>query len=1310
MTVPVPRVLSPKLCKNVRFSKSGDVVSIEQSNSFLFKLASQTRVHRVGVVFAANSCCASGVNNALSGLYAYLEESGRLFELVGFVGGPHAMTAASNSIIRIDSYGMCSKFNNLGGTELLGYSSFGGVDLDTVKICCIKLGLTSLVIIAASDELASARDLSNLLDGESVTVSIIPQSRNQHVVVSGGICSTSLGFDSARRILAEFAGNIAVDCISSKKYWHFINCGDAALVTEVALLIRANICVTESDKSVGIREWVSRVAELIEQRVEKGMRSGVVMVSQCAFSRTHEMERLRDELAVVAETTFPMPEHMARRLLSKESFGVLEKLPKEIKTNLLRKKDDHGRPKLSYWSPEEYLVDLVKAELKQRAIMKVDLTFRAHFLAHESRCPIPTPFDCVLGSTLGRTAAAFIIQNLHGYMVSVQGMGKSLDEWLACGIPISAPGVIQQRGYSCTAPVEAALKKLESVWAFQSRYRSFGPLQLPNASFELDPEFLPLTVMSERDDITKYLDNQVDVVDQPAARKWSGTEPPIRLPLRNFKDMSPLELQRRDYQPRIPGYLSEPFACIASDVCARVCTDHELVESVFPHSAKLLPVEIVSTTAGATNAISSGVSTPAYVVKPQQLLRRHTWRMTEEDDCSVMSEPSSSSEDDETSPVSVARMEARIKLPLFQKFVDDLRDTSEHPRRLMSPKSSRRTLPPEHPQLVKSNDIIWNRGVQGLRQESTDSSLSTGGTGRTTKHVDRPPMRIGVVFMCSQVPGCHNVVTGLFDYLSGCSAGGELIGFLGGPTGLRNGWFQLMTRELIDHYRNQGGQDLLGHFGESLVTEQDYAASAKVIQNLSLQGLVIVGNLEGQLAAALLTERFLAEGIETNVISVPASAENEIPFIRQSIGCDTVTRVFSSAISNLWTECHSSRHRWYFVRLMSHHVSHVALECALTTHPNIVLVTEEVAARKQSLAAITEMIADCICARSSQGKDYGIVLIPDGVVASVPEIKRLLRELDRITSKQTNNGTMNVNMRLELIQAQLSRFSSVIFKQLPRFVQMHLISGTRHSERSQIDIANVAMERILQSLVRLELEKRRRNEEFAGRCDLLVHSLAHQGRSSLPTAFDCDLAYTCGYTSGILVDSGRTGLLVNVEYLNSPDGEHTWSVGGFPLLALCGISARQPGDDETVDGPVSHYQSVQVTIEPTKLVMSGSACRALFNSIPHPDKREGHHFGPYQFNQCRNMGQLSLGNLDSWSAYEAITRDCREILTVVGMDTGKDSGLIESVVKSLENIVNLLEAKKSGPDIHSHETDWFLSEPNDILSTCTPSRVMSTYR
>ena len=1298
---PVPRVLCPKICSKIRFHKSvveiGDrladpvqLVSIVPSTTSPFRLASQVKVHRVGVVFAANSCCASGVNNALSGMYAYMEESGRLFEVMGFAGGPHAMPFAS-SVVKIGSLTECSRFNNLGGTELLGYSSFDGVDLDAVKTSCMSLGLTSLVIVAASDELPASASLASLL-APAVCVAIIPQSRNQHVFIPQGICSTSLGFDSARRILAEFAGNIAVDCISSKKYWHFINCGDAALVAEVALLIRANLTVTESDKSVGIADWVTKVADLIESRVAAGTRSGVVMVSQCAFTRTDEMDSLRKEIAAIP--AFPVPEHMARKQLSKPSFALLDKLPVEIKQNLLRKRDSHGLPKLSYWSPEEYLIDLVEAELKRRT-SSVELAFRAHFLAHESRCPVPTDFDCILGSTLGRTAAAFIVENLHGYLVSVKDLHKSVDEWIPCGVetPASDSSLLWQRGYSFSPPVAAALTTLEPQWASQSRYRSFGPHQLSQSQLTVDPDFLPLSVMAQRGDIISFLDPSTgpDCVDdtQLPERTLNAVQPAISIPLRRIADMSPLEERQRQYLPRIPGYLSSPFGCIDSDICPRVCADPALLASVFEHSSRILPVDIINlaSAAGASTLCPSAAGA--------------AWRLVDEDDDGSILTTSDNSDTEggippsalPSDPTTPCRVETHVGQPHFQRFVQDLAE--EAGGRLMSPRSSARTLPPRLTQLVRCNDAIWSTTTAGEhpRLASIESTISTITRGRCEKN----GLKVGVVFMCSQVPGCHNVVTGLFDYLAGCSPPGQLLGFLGGGIGLRHGWHHVLTKDLVERYRNQGGQDLLGHFGESLESEADYVAAVDTIRRLSLDGLVIVGNLEGQLTGALLTERLLTNKIPTRLITVSATAENEIPFVRQSIGCDTVTRVFSNAIANLWTECHSSRHRWYFVRLMSHHVSHLALECALATHPNIVLVTEEVAARKQSLAAITEMIADCMCARSAKGKDYGIVLIPDGVVAAIPEIRRLLRELDRITAKQSKQQNMNIAIRLELVQAQLSRFSSVIFKQLPRFVQTHLLNGTRHSETARIDIANVAMERVLQSLVGIELEKRRRFNHFSGKIDILVHSLAHQGRSSLPTAFDCDLAYTCGYTSGILVDSGRTGLVVNVDFKQSlPSGEFVWTLGALPLVALCGVS-----------NTIGH---VHVFIEPTKLVMSGQGCRALLDALPPPEFREGRHPGPYQYTS-RVSWQLCRGNLDAWGAFEGIAKDCREILTVVGVELGNNTGVLEAVVKSLENIVSIItQIESKGVTDAQSGSDWFLTEPDDILSTCTPTRVMSKSR
>ena len=1273
LPVTVPRVLQPRVCPKIKFEKfsipteNAEIVTIRESGLSPIRLASQLKVFRIGVVFAANSCCASGVNNVLSGLFSYLEESGRLFELVGIVGGPNGLLS-TNSTILLKTREQCSRSNNLGGTELLGYGSFRSLDLEEIRNTCVStLALNGLVIVAASDELAKSVHLANLLYPD-VCVVIVPQSRNQHVYIPSGICQTSLGFDSARRSLAELAGNIAVDCISSKKYWHFINVGDAALAGEVALLIRANICVTEHDKDVSFFTWVSRVADLIDHRANvEGIRSGVVMVSQCAFSRSNEMKKLIEEVKAIEN--FPISEQAARKTISKESFSFLEKLPRHVKSDLLRVRDTQGNPQLSYWSPEEFLVDEVRAELARRRRKGAELACRAHFLAHESRCPVPTAFDCMLGSCLGRTAGALMIQNLHGFMTTMMNMHSPIQSWVPTGVNVChSESLIEQKGYQFTPPVENALKKLEPIWANQSRYRSFGPLQLSQTpNLYHDDSLVPLTVLADRiGDLSPILDPAIKSDLEP--RVLPNTDPIIRLPVRSIPDMSPLEDARRLYEPKIPGYLTDPFTCIDSDLCARVCSNTEQLEKVFPHSHRILPVEIVSTH-----------------TTPETLQVDHTDTIDSspshsEDSSKDSSRDNDDQEDDDDGRLTIAMSGG----PSMSEFPSAI-PSPYRPYRVTSPRNSIRTVPPQHSQLIQASckSLVWKPSDPQFGRSLSIESATRNLQRHITALVPAPPAmtRVGVVFMCSQVPGCHNVVAGLFDYVKASGAGNaELIGFLGGGTGLRNGWYQILTRDLVDVYRNQGGQDLLGHFGENLETHEDMEAAIGTLKSLRIDSLVIVGNLEGQLIGALLTEKLLAMNHSISIITVPASAENEIPFIRQSIGCDTVTRVFANAIANLSTEAHSSRHRWYFVRLMSHHVSHLALEVALATHPNIVLVTEEVAARKQSLAALTEMITDCICRRSAAGKDYGVILIPDGVVSAVPEIRRLLRELDKITAKQLPS-MMNFGMRLELIQAQLSRFSSVIFTQLPRFVQAGLINGMRHSETGKIDIANVAMERILQTFVSSELDKRRRLDQFSGQLDILVHALAYQGRSSLPTNFDSDLAYTCGYTAGILVESGRTGLMTNVTY-----ADDVWTVGGLPLTSLVQISR---------DNKI-------VSIEPTKLVMTGNACRALFDTMPLPEFREGHQPGPYQFSTGEDW-QLSIGNLDTWEAFECISRDCREILGSAGREFVRNSKSVEQVLASLKNIVETVEKmeKKQSSEINN---DWFLKEPDDILSTCTPQR------
>ena len=1223
--------------------------------SSLIRMASQIHVLRIGVVFAANSCCASGVNNVLCGLWEYLGDSGKMFQLVGIQGGPAGL-ASMNCIDLTSESAKLMSYKNLGGIELLGYGSFSGIDCVTLRAACIELELTSLVIVAASDELMQSVELTKILEPCGICVTIVPQSRNQHVFIPRSLCSTSLGFDSARRVLAELAGNIAVDCLASKKYWHFINAGDAQLVAEVGMLIRANMIVTEAaDSSCSAKDWIRRVADLVQERIQCGLRSGVVMVSQCAFSRSLEMDRLRDEISLIP--TFPIPESLARKSLSKESYELLQKLPKEVRLGLLRQRDKNGHPLLIYWSPEEFLVDEVKIELAKRSLSSL-IAFRTHFLAHESRCPVPTTFDCILGSCLGQTAGAFLLGNAHGFMVSVSDLDQDVNQWKPCGVSVKKNShvVLHQRGYELTPPVRDAWKSLEHRWRLDSRYRSLGPF---------NNDYLPpLTVLAGTRSITELLDGSGL---QGETRDIPGMDPPIKLPIRRPEDMSLLESERREYCPRIPAYFSEPFSVIDSDICARASSQAaDMLEAVFPHSSKLLPVHV-------TNVTDSSDTIDR--ISPTQLIKPSS--------SAYKADLSEGSDSDGEAPTTSARIQSRINMPILERFAD----ISGNGETLMSPRSSARTIPPSRPQLVKASDVVWHLAGLSPSKSSVSVTNKRAVSIESLESVDRRPVKVGVVFMCSQVPGCHNVVSGLLDYI-GDSEDRILIGFLGGSTGLRSGWTQILTRSLVDRYRNQGGQDLLGHFGESLKSDADYDAVTSTIQAEQLDGLVIAANLEGQLATALLTEKLMERNIACKVVSIPVSAENEIPFIRQSIGYDTVTRVFSNTIANLWTECHSSRHRWYFVRLMSHHVSHLALECGLATHPNIVLVTEEVAARKQSLLAITEMIADCICARSAEGKDYGVVLIPDGVVAAVPQIRRLLRELDKIVGRSAQGG--NLTVKLELVSAQLSMLSAVIFQQLPRFVQAHLVNGAlRHAETGNIDIANVAMERILQSLVGIELEKRRSVALFKGKVDILVHSLAHQGRSSLPSSFDCDLAYTCGYAAGVFIDAGRTGLVTNVTYhKDETTGDYVWSVGGFPAVALVSLNKTRT--------------DLRISIEPTKLEMSGNACRALFDSMPVPRSREGRHPGPLQWTgDPGTLSQLSQGNREQWETFEKIASMCKEILSLVGQQVDRNGDVIESVMRSLENILRFDEKESSFVS-----EEWFLNEPDDILSTCAPLKVI----
>lgn len=411
----------------------------------------------------------------------------------------------------------------------------------------------------------------------------------------------------------------------------------------------------------------------------------------------------------------------------------------------------------------------------------------------------------------------------------------------------------------------------------------------------------------------------------------------------------------------------------------------------------------------------------------------------------------------------------------------------------------------------------------------------TAGKTRSLK-----PLNIGVIFSGGQAPGGHNVVASLFDAAKLFHPQSRLFGFLGGPSGLlRDKWCEL-TQEKIAPYRNQGGFDLLGSDRTKIATEEQLQTALDVCQRLGLDGLVIIGGDDSHTNLAYLAEYFLQKGSSTSVVGVPKTIDCDLqsPHTAVSFGFDTACKVYSEMIGNLARDDLSAKKYYHFIKLMGRSASHITLECALATQPNLALIGEEIFEKKVGLSQIVTEIADLICERSAKGKDYGIILIPEGVIEFIPDFTLLIQELNPM-----------INLSKSEVMRALSAESAKCFHLLPPEMQDQLIR--ERDPHGNIPLASIETERFLLMEVKEELEKRKMGSRFNG----LTHYFGYEGRAALPSNFDAHYCTALGRVAALLIAEGATGYMSFVEGLSKPVAD--WRGGGMPLTSLLNFEMRK---------------------------------------------------------------------------------------------------------------------------------------------------------
>ncbi len=423
---------------------------------------------------------------------------------------------------------------------------------------------------------------------------------------------------------------------------------------------------------------------------------------------------------------------------------------------------------------------------------------------------------------------------------------------------------------------------------------------------------------------------------------------------------------------------------------------------------------------------------------------------------------------------------------------------------------------------------------------------------------------VGVILSGGQAPGGHNVVSGLYDALKATNKENELYGFKNGPSGLINDDFIIFTDEYIDQFRNTGGFDIIGSGRTKLESVEQFALVEKVCHKHGITALVIIGGDDSNTNAAVLAEYFAANNSNIQVIGCPKTIDGDLKNedIECSFGFDTATKTYSELIGNIQRDANSAKKYWHFIKVMGRSASHVALECALKCQPNICLISEEVAAKKMSLSQIANYIADSVEYRGNKGMNFGVAIIPEGVVEFVPEFSSLIHEINELlagSKADSFNALANWKEKYNFIEKGLSKESMEVFKILPESIQQQLF--LERDPHGNVQVSLIESEKLFSSIVKDILETRKANGTYKGKFNALHHFFGYEGRCAFPSNFDADYCYSLGYNAFMLIQYGYNGYLSKVSNLSKPADE--WIAGGMPITKMMNIERRH-GEDKPV--------------------------------------------------------------------------------------------------------------------------------------------------
>ena len=485
---------------------------------------------------------------------------------------------------------------------------------------------------------------------------------------------------------------------------------------------------------------------------------------------------------------------------------------------------------------------------------------------------------------------------------------------------------------------------------------------------------------------------------------------------------------------------------------------------------------------------------------------------------------------------------------------------------------------------VNSLEVVEGSATESVRDQEQIKALFANTYGKPTvtfksssSSKESEVRNVGVILSGGQAPGGHNVIAGLYDALKNANSANKLYGFLGGPSGIIDGKYVEFDDEFINAYRNTGGFDIIGSGRTKLETEEQFQKSLAVCKKLNISAVVIIGGDDSNTNAALLAEWFVKNNAGIQVIGCPKTIDGDLKNdqIEISFGFDTATKTYAELIGNIERDANSAKKYWHFVKIMGRSASHVALEAALQTQPNITLISEEVQEKKMSLSSIIDYMTDIIVRRADMGKNFGIAVIPEGLIEFIPEMGSMISNLnDIMASLETDSAFVNattIREKFDIVENRLDEENAKVYKSLPALIKGQLLAD--RDPHGNVQVSKIETEKLLIEMISTRLDELKEEGRFIGKFSAQSHFFGYEGRCAFPSNFDADYCYSLGYNAFALISFGKTGYLSSVRNLTEPADK--WIAGGIPLTMMMNMEKRH-GEMKPViqkalvrlDGPV----------------------------------------------------------------------------------------------------------------------------------------------